>query len=91
VSFNRALGNVQIASDFGIVAALQQQIDDLLFPGTHFVEFFFHCITPLESRPGRRKWRDRNPNESVISLFAQTSVHARSHIARSALSKCEIL
>jgi hypothetical protein len=33
--FNSAFGNVQIACDFCVVAALQKQLDKLLFPGSH--------------------------------------------------------
>ena len=40
--FDRALGNVQIASDFRVVTSLEKQIYDLPFPGTHLVEFLFH-------------------------------------------------
>ncbi len=40
--FDRALGNVQIASDFRIVTSLKQQMDDLPFPGPHLVELLFH-------------------------------------------------
>ena len=35
--FDRSLGNVQIASDFRVVASLEQQIDDLPFPGSYLV------------------------------------------------------
>ena len=33
--FDGPLGDVQIASDFGIVTTLQEQVDDLLFPRPH--------------------------------------------------------
>ena len=35
MSFYRSLGDIQIASDFGVVAPLQQQLSNLLFPWTH--------------------------------------------------------
>jgi hypothetical protein len=39
---DRALGNVQIPSNFGIVTPLQKQIDDLTFPGSDFAKILFH-------------------------------------------------
>ena len=40
--FNRALSNVQIASDFRVVTALEQQLDDLPFPWSHLLKLLFH-------------------------------------------------
>ena len=40
--FHRALGNVQIVSDFRVVTSLEQQINDLAFPWSHLVELLFH-------------------------------------------------
>jgi hypothetical protein len=40
--FDRALGHVQIASDFRVVTSLEQQIDDLPFPWSHLLEILFH-------------------------------------------------
>ena len=40
--FDRALGNVEIASDFRVVTSLEQQIDDLPLPGSDLVELLFH-------------------------------------------------
>ena len=40
--FYRALGNVQIASDFRVVTSLEQQIDNLPFPRSHLIEHLFH-------------------------------------------------
>jgi hypothetical protein len=55
--FHRALGNVQIASDFRVVTSLEQQIDDLPFPWSYLYEIFFHKeYAPDRTRPGRRKW-----------------------------------
>ncbi len=33
--FHRALGNVQIASDFRVVTSLEQQLNNLPFPGPY--------------------------------------------------------
>lgn len=41
-----ALGHIEIASDFRVVASLQQQIDDLAIPGTDLGKFFFHSTAP---------------------------------------------
>ena len=42
MSFDGALGHVQIASDFGIVASLQQKIDDLPLPGSQLLKLLVH-------------------------------------------------
>ena len=42
MSFDGPLGYVQIASDFRVVASLQQQIDDLPLPGSHLVDLLIH-------------------------------------------------
>jgi hypothetical protein len=39
---DRAFGNVQIPSNFGIVTPLQKQIDDLTFTGSDFAKILFH-------------------------------------------------
>ncbi len=39
---DRSLGNVQILSDFRVVASLEKQIDHLPFPGIHVAELLFH-------------------------------------------------
>lgn len=51
ISFDGALGNVEIASDFRVVASLEQKIDDLPLPGSHLAEIFVHV--PLPDTPGR--------------------------------------
>lgn len=40
--FHGALGDVQIVSDFRVVASLEEQLDDLPFPWAHLLELFFH-------------------------------------------------
>jgi len=40
--FDGALGDIQVASDFGVVTSLEKQVDDLAFPGSHSIELFFH-------------------------------------------------
>jgi hypothetical protein len=42
--FHGSLGYVQIASDFRIVTALKQQIDDLLLPGCYWTNLLFHAL-----------------------------------------------
>ena len=43
--FDGALGDVQIASDFGVVTSLQKQIDNLAFPRGHWFDLFFHSLS----------------------------------------------
>ena len=54
--FDGSLGHIQIASDFRVVTSLKQKIDDLPFPGTHLIEFFFHKNCPKPMWPWSRKW-----------------------------------
>jgi hypothetical protein len=42
VRFDGALGDMEMASDFGVVAALEQKIDDLPLPGVHLSVQFVH-------------------------------------------------
>ena len=44
MSLDGALGNMQIASDFRVIASLKQKIDDLPLPGSHLVKFLFHGL-----------------------------------------------
>ncbi len=55
--FYGSLGYVQIASDFRIVTALQEQIYDLLFPGSHLSKFFFHALHLTDAH----RWRQVAP------------------------------
>jgi hypothetical protein len=50
VCLDRALGNVKIASDFGVVTSLEQELDNLSFPGSHLFELFFHIKTAPSQR-----------------------------------------
>jgi hypothetical protein len=42
MGFNRALGNVQIASNFRVITPLQQQLDQLPLPRSYLIELLFH-------------------------------------------------
>jgi len=56
ICFDGALGHIQVASDFRVVTALEQQIDDLPFPWSQLVEFVFHKPAPVRRlKPGN--WR----------------------------------
>lgn len=37
-----SLRNMKIASDFRVVTSLEQELDDLPFPGSYLIELFFH-------------------------------------------------
>ena len=52
--FYRALCHVQIASDFRIVTALKQQVDDLPLPLSYFTKHLFHAFTSTDA-PGMRQ------------------------------------
>ncbi len=49
--FHRALGDVEIASDFRVVTSLEKQLDDLPFPGAHLLELLFHKELHLTDVP----------------------------------------
>lgn len=44
MSFDGSLGYIQIASNFRVVASLQQQVDDLPLPGYHLVQLLVHAL-----------------------------------------------
>jgi hypothetical protein len=71
MSFDGALGDMQIASDFGVIAALEKQIDDLPFPGPHLSELLFHIDYTCPTRLDRSKWRSTTPPQRIwIRVFA---------------------
>ena len=47
--FHGALCDVQIASDFRIVTALKQQIDNLPLPLSHFSKLLLHALTSTDA------------------------------------------
>jgi hypothetical protein len=49
--FHRTLGNVQIPSNFRVVTSLEQQTNDLPFPGAHLAELLFHKHLHLTDTP----------------------------------------
>jgi hypothetical protein len=52
--FHRALGHVQIARDFRVVASLEKQFNDLPVPWAHLIENLFHkpCTCTRSMRSG---------------------------------------
>lgn len=80
MSFDRTLGDMQIASNFGVVAPLQQKVYNLPLPGPHGAGHLLHKLAPRKSRTGCRKWRDRTRTQLNSCLSVQTSVHARSQL-----------
>jgi len=61
VSFHCSLSDMKIPSDFGVVASLQEQIYDLLLPGPHLVELFFHALHLTNAHPATASG---GPNQS---------------------------
>jgi hypothetical protein len=78
VCFDCALGDIQVASDFRVVASLEQQIDDLPFPRSHLAELLFHKSLHLTDARGCRKWRWNQPPRRIwIRVFAVSfCIHA---------------
>jgi hypothetical protein len=92
--FNRSLGNVEILSDFCVVTSLQQQIDDLLFAGPHFIKLLFHKTLHLTDAP----WSPQvalEPGSETLSGFGSSNValrlilHSLGQSGRQLLTKCE--
>ena len=42
MSFNRSLGDIQIAGNLGVVTSLEKQLDDLALAGADFAEMLFN-------------------------------------------------
>jgi len=79
MSLDRALGDVQVASDFGIVTALEQEIDDLLFAGSHGSQRLVHFTSPQKPR-----WTPQMAESAKSERRGKTgqmvrAEHARSH------------
>jgi hypothetical protein len=51
MSFDGALGHVEVTSDLGVIASLQQEIDDLLFPGPDLAEVLIHGLHLADVAP----------------------------------------
>jgi len=49
--FHRALGNIQIPSDFRVVASLKQQLNDLPLSRPYLIQLFFHKHAPDRRLP----------------------------------------
>ncbi len=66
MSFDRALSDIQIAGDLGVVAPLEQQFHNLALSGPHGAGDLLHKLAPRKSRIGCRKWRDRAPDAAKL-------------------------
>ncbi len=87
--FNRALGHVQIASDFRVVTPLEQQINDLPLPGPHLYEIFFHKNKHLADTP-------QTPQLALKPALGRSGfgslaliLHSRGQTALQKLTNCE--
>lgn len=71
MGFDGALGDIQVARDFGVVTSLEKQIDDLSFPGSHLIELFFHILCTLPIRPAAGSGAKPLPPRRIwIRVFA---------------------
>jgi hypothetical protein len=81
ICLDRALGHVEVTSDFRVVTSLEQQIDDLPFPCSQLAELFSHndctCPTPETGQ------RARNLGPLLTSGFGslRLNLHSRGQIA----------
>jgi hypothetical protein len=67
MSFDRTLGDIQIASDLGVVASLEQKVNNLPLSGPHGAGDLLHKLAPHKSRAGCRKWRDSDPDATELT------------------------
>jgi hypothetical protein len=67
ICFDGAFGHVQIASDFRVVTALEQQIDDLAFPWSQLLEFLFHNHCTCPTSQTRQLARKVGPSSDMES------------------------
>jgi len=81
ICFDRALGHVQIASDFRVVTSLEQQIDDLPFPWSQLAEFFFHKYCTCPTPQTRRLARKVGPPHIWIRVSHSLNLHSRGQSA----------
>lgn len=51
MGFDRAFRNLQNSGDFGVIAPLEEKIDDLLLPAPRSVERLFHSFHLLSAQP----------------------------------------
>lgn len=85
MSFYGSFGYVQIASDFRIVATLQEQFDNLLFPWSHLSKLIFHALhlTDAPRWPQvalRRLWGEAQIlNSGLLCLFLRASARPLPH------------
>jgi len=70
MGFDRSLGNIQIARNLGVVAPLEEEIDDLLLPVSHSADLFFH---ELHLTGGRSEGCPCAGQHSGIRAHAQIS------------------
>jgi hypothetical protein len=80
--FDRSLGNVQIASDFRVVASLEKQLDNLPVPGIHLYEIVFHKSTHLTDAPRSRQVAPKATSRAASGFGSlRLTLHSRGQIA----------
>ena len=75
--FYGSLGNVQIASDFRVVATLQQQIDDLTLAGSHVAVVLFHALHLTDGFQSPSSGCQPGPGTHLDSGLCVFGEHAR--------------
>jgi len=89
MSFDGTFGNIEIASDLRVVASLEQQIDDLPLPSSHFVEFLFHNWHLAECAPADVAFSRPCTSGNWIWVFSCIVLHSQDQSGRQVLSRCE--
>jgi len=90
--FHSALGDVQIASDFRIVTALKQQIDNLPLPLSYVSKLLFHALTSTDALgPLHEANRPSGPMHTprFVIVIVSFSVHPRSQSPLTGCQNCE--
>jgi hypothetical protein len=91
MGFYRTLGDIQILRNFGVVAPLEEKIDNLLLPVSQSADLLVHYYT---SRVAQRtlpvRWAALRVRCAPMEfLVLRLSLHPRSQIYGKLLSKCE--
>jgi hypothetical protein len=77
VCFYGSLSDVQIVSDFRVVASLQQQINDLALAGSHVAVVLFHSLHLTDGFQSPSSGCQPGPGTHLDSGLCLSKKHAR--------------
>jgi hypothetical protein len=77
VSLNGAPGHLELLGDFIVVAALQEQLSNLLFSGTQSDRLLLHAYSPQKIRARRKTAYRQPPDWTRLAVHPGTSIEVR--------------